>query len=149
MQRKIRKTKKGFVVRAKTDKTVVVEIERKFMHPRTKKFIRKKTRLLVHDEKNSCSAGDLVRIMETRPISKRKQWRVVEILRESVRTSDKVIDAEQEQLDYQKVPKQKPEIEHETGAEGEGQVQENGETGQVQENGETGEESDKENIEKV
>lgn len=75
-----RKIRIGKVVSNKMDKTVVVVVERQFAHPIYKKMIKRKSRFKAHDEKNECLMGDKVRIMETRPISKDKCWRVVEIL---------------------------------------------------------------------
>ena len=68
------------VVSNKMDKSIVVEIERREKHPIYGKFIKKTSRFMAHDEKNDCNIGDTVRIMETRPLSKRKCWRLVEII---------------------------------------------------------------------
>jgi small subunit ribosomal protein S17 len=62
------------------DKTVTVEVERKVKHPIYGKFIKKTTKFMAHDEKNECSIGDTVRIMESRPLSKNKSWRLVEVI---------------------------------------------------------------------
>ena len=62
------------------DKSVTVAVERKVQHPIYGKFVRKTTKFVAHDEKNECGIGDTVRIMETRPLSKRKRWRLVEII---------------------------------------------------------------------
>ena len=62
------------------DKTISVVVERRLMHPIYGKFVKKSTKFMVHDEENSCNEGDTVRIMETRPLSKNKRWRVVEVL---------------------------------------------------------------------
>lgn len=75
-----RKIRIGKVVSNKMDKTVVVVVERQFAHPIYQKMIKRKSRFKAHDEKNECLVGDKVRIMETKPISKDKCWRVVEIL---------------------------------------------------------------------
>jgi small subunit ribosomal protein S17 len=75
-----RKTRTGLVVSDKMQKTVVVAIERRVPHPMYGKMITRTTRLKAHDEENSAKAGDTVRIMETRPLSKDKRWRVVEIV---------------------------------------------------------------------
>jgi small subunit ribosomal protein S17 len=75
-----RKEKIGFVVSDKMDKTVTVEIERKTQHPLYKRVINQTKLYKVHDENNECNEGDKVRIMETRPLSKTKRWRVVEII---------------------------------------------------------------------
>lgn len=62
------------------DKSITVQIERKFRHPIYGKFVKKTKKFIAHDEKNECNIGDTVRIMETRPLSKRKNWRLVEII---------------------------------------------------------------------
>jgi small subunit ribosomal protein S17 len=62
------------------DKTIVVAVERKVKHPKYGKFVKKTTTFMVHDDKNECGSGDTVKIMETRPMSKNKRWRLVEIL---------------------------------------------------------------------
>jgi small subunit ribosomal protein S17 len=79
-ERGVRKTRIGTVVSDKMEKTVVVRVERQFAHPIYKKIIKRSTRFKVHDEANDCHVGDRVRIMETRPISREKRWRVVEVL---------------------------------------------------------------------
>jgi small subunit ribosomal protein S17 len=78
--RRSRKTRVGLVVSDKMEKTVVVAIERRFAHPLYGKMVTRTKRLKAHDEDNSAKAGDRVRIMETRPLSKQKRWRVVEIV---------------------------------------------------------------------
>ncbi len=75
-----RKTRIGKVVSAKMTKSVVVAIERKIAHPLYKKYYRVTKKLMAHDEKREAGPGDLVRLMETRPLSKMKRWRVVEII---------------------------------------------------------------------
>ncbi|MDR0987234.1 MAG: 30S ribosomal protein S17 [Ruminococcus sp.] len=80
MDRNLRKTRVGKVVSDKMDKTVVVAIEDNVAHPLYKKIIKKTIRLKAHDETNECHTGDRVKIMETRPLSKDKRWRVVEVL---------------------------------------------------------------------
>ncbi|MEO0067699.1 MAG: 30S ribosomal protein S17 [candidate division WOR-3 bacterium] len=75
-----RKTVVGTVVSAKMQKTVVVETERLEQHPKYKKYIRRRTKLYAHDEKAECQEGDRVLLMETRPLSKLKRWRVVKKL---------------------------------------------------------------------
>ena len=80
IQRNLRKTKAGVVTSNKGDKTITVLVERKVKHPLYGKFVKKSTKFHAHDEKNECSIGDTVRIMETRPISKTKRWRLVEII---------------------------------------------------------------------
>ncbi len=79
-QRASRKTRVGKVVSDKMDKTVVVAIERSMKHPLYKKIIKRTQKLKAHDENNECREGDRVKIMETRPLSKEKRWRVVEII---------------------------------------------------------------------
>jgi small subunit ribosomal protein S17 len=79
-ERNLRKTRIGVVTSDKMDKTVTVAIERKVKHPIYGKFLKKTTKFHAHDEKNECSIGDLVKIMETRPLSKTKRWRLVEVL---------------------------------------------------------------------
>lgn len=80
MERNIRKTRVGVVVSDKMDKTVVVAVERLVRHPFYKKYIKRTKKLKAHDEKNECRIGDKVKIMETRPLSKTKRWRVFEII---------------------------------------------------------------------
>ena len=75
-----RKTRRGYVVSDKMDKTVVVAVEDRVKHPLYGKVMRRTSRLKAHDESNSCGVGDRVSIMETRPLSATKRWRVVEIL---------------------------------------------------------------------
>jgi len=75
-----RKTKVGRVVSDKMDKTIVVAIEDRVAHPLYKKIVKRTYKLKAHDEKNECSIGDTVRVMETRPLSKDKRWRLVEII---------------------------------------------------------------------
>ena len=75
-----KKTREGRIVSDKMDKTIVVAVIRKMMHPFYKKVIKKTTKFKVHDEENKGKIGDLVRIIETRPLSKDKRWRLVEIL---------------------------------------------------------------------
>ena len=79
-ERNLRKTRVGIVASDKMDKTVVVAIQDNVKHPRYKKIIKNTIRLKAHDENNSCGVGDRVLIMETRPLSKDKRWRVVEII---------------------------------------------------------------------
>ena len=83
MENKIRKRRKeriGIVVSNKMDKTVVVAVERKKRHPKYGKLIKLTKKFYAHDEKNECSEGDIVKIMETRPLSKLKRWRIVGII---------------------------------------------------------------------
>jgi small subunit ribosomal protein S17 len=78
--RNLRKVRVGVVTSNKMTKTIVVAVERKVKHPIYGKFVKKTTRFHAHDEKNECSIGDTVRIMETRPLSKTKRWRLVEVV---------------------------------------------------------------------
>ena len=80
MERNLRKERIGVVVSNKMDKSIVVLVERKVKHPKYGKFVKKSTKFMAHDEKNECNIGDTVRIMETRPLSKNKCWRMVEIV---------------------------------------------------------------------
>jgi small subunit ribosomal protein S17 len=79
-ERKIRKTKTGVVSSSKMTKTITVAVERKVKHPIYGKFVKKTTKFHAHDEKSEANPGDVVKIMETRPISKTKRWRLVEII---------------------------------------------------------------------
>lgn len=78
--RKLKKEKTGIVTSNKMEKSIVVAVERKVKHPKYGKFIKKTSTFIAHDENNACNIGDKVRIMETRPLSKNKCWRLVEIL---------------------------------------------------------------------
>lgn len=80
VERNLRKTKIGVVSSNKMDKSITVNVERKVKHPLYGKFVKKSTKFHAHDEKNECSIGDTVKIMETRPISKTKRWRLVEVI---------------------------------------------------------------------
>ena len=79
-ERNLRKSRIGEVVSNKMDKTITVSIERKLRHPIYGKYVKKTKKFVAHDENNDCNIGDTVRIMETRPLSKRKRWRLVEVL---------------------------------------------------------------------
>ncbi len=79
-ERNLRKTKLGVVSSNKMDKTITVKVERKVKHPLYGKFVKKSTKFHAHDEKNECSIGDTVKIMESRPLSKTKRWRLVEVI---------------------------------------------------------------------
>jgi small subunit ribosomal protein S17 len=79
-ERNLRKTKTGLVTSNKMAKTITVIVERKVKHPIYGKFVKKSSRFHAHDEKNECSVGDLVKIAETRPLSKTKRWRLVEVI---------------------------------------------------------------------
>ena len=78
--RNLRKERVGVVASSKMEKSITVVIERKVKHPKYGKFVKKTSKLVAHDEKNECNEGDTVKIMETRPLSKRKNWRLVEIV---------------------------------------------------------------------
>ncbi len=80
MERKLRKERVGVVVSNKMDKSIVITVNRRVKHPIYGKFVKKYTKLMAHDEANSCNIGDTVKIMETRPLSKDKCWRLVEII---------------------------------------------------------------------
>ncbi|MCQ2299204.1 MAG: 30S ribosomal protein S17 [Bacteroidales bacterium] len=80
MERNLRKERIGVVVSNKMERSIVVLVERKVKHPKYGKFVKKSTKFMAHDEKNECNIGDTVRIMETRPLSKNKCWRLVEII---------------------------------------------------------------------
>jgi small subunit ribosomal protein S17 len=80
MERNLRKERIGVVVSNKMDKSIVILVERKVKHPKYGKFVKKSTKFMAHDEKNEANMGDTVRIMETRPLSKNKCWRLVEIV---------------------------------------------------------------------
>lgn len=77
------KERVGLVVSDKMDKTIVVAVERRMQHPLYKKVIRRTKKFHAHDEENKCNIGDLVRIRETRPLSKTKRWRLVEVVKEA------------------------------------------------------------------
>ena len=79
-ERNLRKERIGVVASNKMDKTIVVVIERRTKHPIYGKFVKKSTRFFAHDENNECNIGDTVHIMETRPLSSKKRWRLVEII---------------------------------------------------------------------
>ena len=78
--RGLRKTRTGVVIKNSMDKSIIISIQRKIAHPIYKKYFKKTTNLMAHDENNECNVGDVVKIMETRPISKNKNWRLVEIV---------------------------------------------------------------------
>ena len=79
-KRNLRKERVGVVVSNKMEKSITIAVKRKVKHPIYGKFINKTTKFLAHDEENTCNIGDTVKIMETRPISKNKSWRLVEIV---------------------------------------------------------------------
>jgi small subunit ribosomal protein S17 len=83
MERKRRKTKVGWVVSNKMQKTIVIAIDRLLRHPRYNRVIKRTSKLYAHDDKNQCQIGDKVKVMETRPLSKLKRWRVVEVLKKA------------------------------------------------------------------
>jgi small subunit ribosomal protein S17 len=80
MERNLRKVRIGKVVSNKMEKSITLAVERKVKHPLYGKFMKKTTKLMAHDEKNECNIGDTVKVMETRPLSKNKCWRLVEVL---------------------------------------------------------------------
>ena len=82
-ERNLRKTRVGVVVSNKMDKTIVVALKDNVRHPLYKKIIKRTIKLKAHDEENTCNVGDKVKIMETRPLSKDKRWRLVEVLERS------------------------------------------------------------------
>ena len=80
MERNLRKTRVGKVVSDKMDKTIVVAIENHVKHPLYKKIVKRTYKLKAHNEENTCNIGDTVKVMETRPLSKDKRWRLVEVV---------------------------------------------------------------------
>lgn len=80
MERNLRKERVGVVTSNKMEKSIKVSVERKVKHPKYGKFVKKTTHFIAHDDKNECTEGDLVKIMETRPLSKNKRWRLVEVI---------------------------------------------------------------------
>jgi small subunit ribosomal protein S17 len=79
-KRNNRKVREGLVTSNKMEKSIVVSVERKLKHPKYGKFLKRTTKLMAHDEKNECNIWDKVKVMETRPLSKNKCWRLVEII---------------------------------------------------------------------
>lgn len=82
-ERGLRKVRTGRVTSARMDKTIVVTVDRLVPHPLYGKIIKKRSKFYAHDEENQCTEGDVVRLMETRPLSKTKCWRVIEVVRKS------------------------------------------------------------------
>ncbi|MCD4724899.1 MAG: 30S ribosomal protein S17 [Bacteroidales bacterium] len=80
MERNLRKERTGVIVSNKMDKSIIVQVTRNVKHPIYGKFVKKSSKFIAHDENNDCNIGDTVRIMETRPLSKNKCWRLVEIV---------------------------------------------------------------------
>ena len=80
MERNLRKERIGVVSSNKMNKSIVVLVERKVKHPLNEKFVKKSTKFIAHDEENTCNVGDTVKIMETRKLSKNKNWRLVDII---------------------------------------------------------------------
>jgi small subunit ribosomal protein S17 len=76
----LKKQRVGIVTSNKSDKTITVTVERKLRHPIYHKFVKRNTKFMAHDEKNECGIGDVVRIVESRPLSARKRWRLVEVI---------------------------------------------------------------------
>ena len=85
MERNLRKTRVGKVVSDKMDKTIVVAVENHVKHPLYGKIVKRTYKLKAHDENNECGIGDTVKVMETRPLSKDKRWRVVEITKKAIK----------------------------------------------------------------
>lgn len=83
MERNKRKVREGRVISNRMNKTIVVAVERYFRHPQYEKVIRRTSKLYAHDDKNECRIGDKVKVMETRPLSKLKRWRLWEILKKA------------------------------------------------------------------
>lgn len=79
-ERNIRKTRIGVVTSNKMEKSITVEVQRRLPHPIYGKYVKRSKKFMAHDEKNECQIGDLVRIMETRPLSRNKRWRLLEVL---------------------------------------------------------------------
>ncbi len=79
-ERNLRKTRVGIVTSSKMEKSITVSIERKIQHPIYGKSLKRTKKFVAHDEENTCNEGDTVKIMETRPLSKRKKWRLVEVI---------------------------------------------------------------------
>ena len=86
--RSLRKERSGTVVSDRMEKTIVVSVERTVMHPKYKKYLKRRTRVKAHDETNQCHLGDRVRIVECRPLSRDKRWRVSEVLQRARMTTD-------------------------------------------------------------
>ena len=80
VKRNLRKERVGVVISDKMDKSIIVAVKRKVKHPVYGKFVNKTTKFVAHDEENTCHEGDQVKIMESRPLSKRKNWRLIEII---------------------------------------------------------------------
>ena len=80
MERNLRKVRIGRVVSDKMDKSITIAVDRKVKHPLYGKFVQKTTKLMAHDENNECGIGDTVKVMETRPLSKNKRWRLIEVI---------------------------------------------------------------------
>jgi small subunit ribosomal protein S17 len=80
VERSKRKIREGWVTSNRMNKTIVVAVQRQFRHPRYEKMIRRTSKLYAHDDQNQCQIGDKVRVMETKPLSKLKRWRLVEVL---------------------------------------------------------------------
>ena len=80
MERNLRKTRVGKVVSNKMDKTIVVAVENHVKHPLYNKIVKRTYKLKAHDEENTCNIGDIIKVMETKPISKDKRWRLVEVM---------------------------------------------------------------------
>jgi small subunit ribosomal protein S17 len=83
VERNKRKVREGWVISSRMNKTIVVAVERRFRHPQYEKVIRRTSKLYAHDEKNECQIGDKVKVMETRPLSKLKRWRLLTVLKKA------------------------------------------------------------------
>ena len=79
--RNLRKVRIGVVISDKMDKSIVINVERKVKHKLYKKYIKQTKKIVAHDDKNECNIGDIVKVMETRPLSKLKNWRLIEIIK--------------------------------------------------------------------
>ena len=90
--RSVRKERSGTVVSDRMEKTIVVSLERMVIHPKYRKYLKRRTRVKAHDETNRCHIGDRVRIVECRPLSRDKRWRVSEILQHARTTEDEQSD---------------------------------------------------------
>ena len=103
IERNLRKTRTGKVVSTKMDKTIVVAIEDNFKHPLFGKVMKRRIKLHVHDENNECTVGDIVEVMETRPMSKTKRWRLASIIEKAKYSDERRIHTMIQQQTYMKV----------------------------------------------
>ena len=116
-QRGLRKTREGIVVSDKMDKTVVVLVERLVAHPLYGRVVRRRRKYMAHDENNECRVGDIVRIIECRPLSKHKSWRVVEILQRASTTISPAEALEESVEVTEEIEEIEEQIEEEAGGE--------------------------------